>query len=470
MASALADLDVVCRRLVLLPPDEAMEILKSVVCQGVFTVRTHAVDIAKPFATAYDQRIEQVTREVLDMCPDDEDANRTLTRALSHLPVRMGGCGLTRLTALQKAAYEASYEAAMGISNVRQEDRMLAFNEDMIAGAIGRDPTLGPHLAAAKAAPFAAFTKASMGQQQHFAPEAVKAAVRHRLRAPHKSLPVTTRCPGCQKLLASVEFAPHVSGCTRIHGFNSSSRHALVKNVLNDVFAAACVPHDSSEPREFGEILCPGCDEKFEDEGKCSSHMEQCAKVRRIGKAAPKPRRSGPDGRIYLSEGSVVFDLTIVAPTAPSYVHKGPNAAMQARIADKTRKYAEEVSAAGEEFVVAGLTSFGALSKETKELLKRVARHSEGRVTQRDLEGQLGCAAFLMTGHVIYAAERRAGVIHSRNTFCASSSPPLAPAPSSATAVSDAISSSSSSSVTLSQISQQPSGRDSVAVEVGSHE
>jgi hypothetical protein len=334
----------------------------------------------------------------------------------------MGGCGITDLTIIAKDAYEASYETAMGISAVRQEDRVEARNEALIAQLTERDSGLTTHLAAAKEAPYAAFSKAAIQQQQHFAPEAVKAAVRHRLRAPHKCLPSSLRCPGCQVLITAAEFSSHVSGCARIHGFNSSSRHALVKNVMNDLFASAGVPHDSSEPREFGEIHCPGCSEKFEEEAACCAHIERCPRVQCLSKVVQRPRRSGPDGRVHLAEGTVVFDLTIVSPTAPSFVGKGLAAALKARVADKTRKYAEAVAAAGEEFVVAGATSFGALSKDTKEFLKRVAKHSEGRVTTRELEVQLGCSVFLMTGHVIFAAERRAGVIHSKSVRTASSS------------------------------------------------
>jgi hypothetical protein len=173
------------------------------------------------------------------------------------------------------------------------------------------------------------------------------------------------------------------------------------------------VPCDSQEPREFGEYICPGCNEKFTSDSLAQEHLRTCTSVAPAKRAAGlKPRRSGPDGRAYFAEGSVVFDVTVVSPDAPSYVGKSLDAALDSRLRDKTKKYGAAVQAAGEELVVLGMTGYGALSDQSQQFCRRVATASGGLVRAYEMREKLSCVAALMTGHVLYAAERRAGVVH----------------------------------------------------------
>jgi hypothetical protein len=100
-----------------------------------------------------------------------------------------------------------------------------------------------------------------------------------------------------------------------------------------------------------------------------------------------------------------------VSNTSPSWIGKGTDAALQARIQEKRRLYAAQVEANGEEFVVAGATAFGAISPELRTLLSRAASFSDGLIATRDLVTQLSRSVALTSGVVIAAAERRIGII-----------------------------------------------------------
>jgi hypothetical protein len=140
-------------------------------------------------------------------------------------------------------------------------------------------------------------------------------------------------------------------------------------------------------------------------------------------------RSSGPDGRVYFDDTSVVYDFTTVSPTAPSFAQKGHTAAMDARVAEKTKLYASKVTAGGEEFVIAGATTFGALSKGLRHMLIRAVNASAYDV---DIDPVLRFVArFVATssGRVIASAERKAGVIHQRATLVAPPAQAAQPAP-----------------------------------------
>ena len=67
LLTTLSELDTCCRRLTRMAPDEALEILKSVVFKGTFIVRTHQPSISLDFAKAFDSRIVSVWRNILGM-------------------------------------------------------------------------------------------------------------------------------------------------------------------------------------------------------------------------------------------------------------------------------------------------------------------------------------------------------------------------------------------------------------------
>jgi hypothetical protein len=406
----LADQETFFRRLKLAPPDVAGRLLRYCgVPRASFLARTHKPEVASAFLKDFDGLVTDAWCHLAEIAAPSQE---TLT--LAHLPWDMGGCGFTRHLAIAKQAYAASSEAAFGISNVKQADRVRPVNEGYVEALKKLSPAAAHHVACTSEASLCGFVNRAIEHHERFPAAAVSAVYRHRLRAPHMQLAdKKPRCPGCMEYFEPAAFNTHVTGCTHVHGFNASSRHMHVKSALVEMLQSAGVPCDSQEPREFGEYVCPGCNERFTSDAAATAHFVACTAVppnkRRAGL---KPRRSGPDGRAYFAEGSVVFDVTVVAPDAPSYIGKPLDAALNARLRDKQKKYGDAVTAAGEELVVLGATGYGALSDQSAHFLKRVAAASGGRFRACELREKFSCVAALMTGHVLYAAERRAGVVH----------------------------------------------------------
>jgi hypothetical protein len=402
------------QRLALMDPDVAAAVLSVAgVPRAGYIARTHAPGVSAAFTLTFDGLVERAWCTLADI--DSEDVSDT-TKDIAHLPSSLGGLGFTRATRIAADAYTASMDFAFGTSNVSQRDRSTAENLKVVE-KLKADKAVATHLEAAKEA-------GDLLRHPSDRPvdgEAFRAFLRLRLRAGHRSLPAMLKCPGCDCMLSKVEFGPHVAGCTRVRGYNPSSRHAGAKKCIDHVMRICGVSTDATEPREVRTATCPGhgCHARV-DESAAAQHLATCPKVtpeqRRIGLTM---RSSGPDGRVYFDDTSVVYDFTTVSPTAPSFAQKGHTAAMDARVAEKTKLYASRVTAGGEEFVIAGATTFGALSKGLKHMIIRAVNASAYDV---DIDPVLRFVArFVATssGRVIASAERKAGVIHQRATLVA---------------------------------------------------
>ena len=405
-------------RLALMDPDVAAAVLSVAgVPRAGYITRTHAPNVSAAFTLTFDGHVERAWCTLADIDPDNVSDT---TKDIAHLPTSLGGLGFTRATRIAADAYTASTDFAFGTSNVSQRDRSTAENLKVVE-KLKADKAVATHLEAAKEA--GDFLRHPSDRPVDG--EAFRAFLRLRLRAGHRSLPAMLKCPGCDCMLSQVEFGPHVAGCTRVRGYNPSSRHAGAKKCIDHVMRICGVSTDATEPREVRTATCPGhgCHARV-DEAAAAQHLATCPKVtpeqRRIGLTM---RSSGPDGRVYFEDTSVVYDFTTVSPTAPSFAQKGHTAAMDARVAEKTKLYASKVTAGGEEFVIAGATTFGALSNGLRMMLIRAVNASAYDV---DIDWVLRFVArFVATssGRVIASAERKAGVIHQRAALVAPARP-----------------------------------------------
>ena len=79
-------------------------------------------------------------------------------------------------------------------------------------------------------------------------------------------------------------------------------------------------------------------------------------------------------------------------------------------ITSKNRLYGPQVAANDEEFVVAGATTFGALTDPFRQLLHRAVSNTDSDAGDPILE--VARAIVFATGLVITSAERQLGVIH----------------------------------------------------------
>ena len=112
--------------------------------------------------------------------------------------------------------------------------------------------------------------------------------------------------------------------------------------------------------------------------------------------------RSRPDLAMYLDNQLVFTDVTVCHPTAPSLLSHAsrPLGAAQVRVGLKHRRYDEMCVKDGGSFVPLVLETSGALARESKELLRRVATKLEvsglGGDPRALLAHILRCISFLV--------------------------------------------------------------------------
>jgi hypothetical protein len=395
------------RRFSKLPPDVACALLT--VCgvpKANYIVRTHNPSVAHEYTVAFDTRVEQVWAELLEVVPDEQ------TRLLAHLPTSIGGLGFTRLEFIAEEAYKASWESAVEGSKVKAASLAEKKNARMVVDMAAQKPELTRHLEETSKEGTSAFLRepklAAAAKPSEYA-----AAVRYRLNEPHRDLknkgPI--KCKGCGTVLSPQEFASHSAGCALLHGFNCSSRHAGVKDVLNRVAQDAGVPFDRQEPR-YKAMVCPGCRVQIpvSDTAAAISHYAECTKLsaKQRAEGVGKAHKTGPDGRFAMHHG-VVFDVTVAATTARSAGKPGEASAKKA--AQKNRLYKALVEADGEEFVVFGASAFGHLEDDAAKLVKRLC-HTFDAIGQKEAFARIATSIVMSTGRVICTAEAGQGVCH----------------------------------------------------------
>jgi hypothetical protein len=396
------------RRFAKLPPDVASALLT--VC-GVpktnYVVRTHDPRVAHEYTVAFDSKVETIWSDIFEVDPDEQ------TRLVAHLPTSLGGMGFTRMEFIADEVFKASWEAAVEGSKTKAAVLVEKKNKAMIAGVCASKPELLRHLEETSKEGTSAYLRdprLSVGAK----PSEFAAAGRFRLAEPHRGLKNQTliSCTGCATTLRPHEFNAHVAGCALLHGFNCSSRHAGVKDVLNSVAQDAGVPFDRHEPR-YKAFVCPGCRTQLPvtDKAAAEKHYVECTRLtaKQRAEGVGKAHKTGPDGRFTMQRKGVVFDVTVLSTTARSAGKDGEAAAKKAN--QKNRLYASMVEADGDEFVVFGASAFGHLEEEASKLVKRLC-HTFDSIERSEAFGRITAAIALSTGRVIREAERAQGVKH----------------------------------------------------------
>jgi hypothetical protein len=179
------------------------------------------------------------------------------------------------------------------------------------------------------------------------------------------------------------------------------------------------------EPREFASFACTGCFQSFPCLSAAEAHMAECPRSDSSAGQVPRPRRCGPDGRIFVKRRNkstaldevvpVVYDLTIVSPAAPSFVDKKTDAAWLARVADKVRRYEGPVTqqTAGQTLAIIGGTCYGGLLGTTEALIKEVLSSCpHSCVTFDEVCRRLSSSLVFSSGALLLNAERALGIRH----------------------------------------------------------
>jgi hypothetical protein len=188
--------------------------------------------------------------------------------------------------------------------------------------------------------------------------------------------------PGCKASFKTwAEFSFHVSNCARVPGNNVSSGHALIKDVLKDIFHQCGVQFDSAEPRDLRTVICPGCAATvFED--KWQEHVTSCC---RCNSQTPNPRGSGPDIRIRIhtkvskhpitfTPAAICIDVTQVSTRCASNASKTIAETFAQREKIKHDKYLASCHAAEQDFVVFAVNEDGQMNDDAKNLLEIISR------------------------------------------------------------------------------------------------
>ena len=252
-----------------------------------------------------------------------------LARTFAHLPVAKGGMGWTEQAQVARVAYDASIAAASRKNGaamaLKQSALMLSGFEDLarwidnlkIAGvdvdfALHRKMNSLPGTAAI-------FTTANVRARV----SAWSAMMRFRMISPLAGAPTHMSCCGCSKTMSPREFLLHAPSCPRAKGFNTSSRHAALKNELKQVAHENGVQCESQEPRDLRLVICPGCKEEVM-QATFDVHTKSCKHFNPM--VMPLPNGHGPDIRFYgLSQtgmDATNVDVTTVSAEAPSNAKK----------------------------------------------------------------------------------------------------------------------------------------------------
>ena len=91
-----------------------------------YAIRTHKPETSKEAAEYFDSEIEKLWAEFAEIIPDE------VNRMLAALPIKEGGCGLTRCSPLHQLAYEASVRAANGEQGESQHASTERYNRTVI--------------------------------------------------------------------------------------------------------------------------------------------------------------------------------------------------------------------------------------------------------------------------------------------------------------------------------------------------
>jgi hypothetical protein len=302
-----------------------------------YYLRTHAPLSSQLAANTFQGLIDEDLRVLLDLPVDPTSISKELT----HLPRSpCGGSGIPNISTLPAIAYGASFEEFIakktqsGNSVLLQCDRNELLQKANFEQLKKDHPELSEPLKERGRAPSFWMDDAAMG------PNSMRTCRRARLGLmPSLS---TGTCPGCRYYNAcGLTMVDHVQSCARLKNYNCSMRHSEVLGFLEELAAENGVTTTQAGLRDFQQV---------DEEGN----------------------KIGPDLAIYLHDGKrVIVDITFLMHFTTG---------VMAREKTKRKKYKEMIEAnAGDSFLVACFSIFGAVSDETSAMLKHLTNYENVR-------------------------------------------------------------------------------------------
>ena len=377
-----------------------------------YTIRTHKPETSKEAAEYFDGEIEKLWAEFAEIIPDD------VNRKLAALPVKEGGCGLTRCFPLRQIAYDASLRAANGEPGESQHAGTERYNRAII-DELDQDKMLKQHRDDVKVDLNAAwYTQSKDSDIKMISHAQSSALLRMRLASPHRSLVTDEKqmvyCKGCKAKIHRRAWYQHARGCTKIPGQNGSQAHAIGKKLMGDLVTSLGLHIEAKEP-DFTIVKCPSC-RKFVDVFGTDWARNHCGGVC-IQAELEAARRMRPDNRVHTRKGPAVTDLSLTGCIDPkcAALSQAAQRRLKARAKVKDDNYKDRVEAAGETFYPIISTCNGTLGEAACEFLKLLYdnRNKENELlTFRQLTSNFKRIIHSISAGALINAERVHGVTH----------------------------------------------------------
>ena len=383
-----------------------------------YLLRTHDANVSMDMTRQFDDQVLQTWSAWADCDADD------ISRTFAALPCKLGGLGFTRQAEIAKEAYESSraQAAATGIlsADVKQRARVTPIHQeravwlDKQGEIVSRQRMLNMEAGSSEI-----FRNPTLKVRT----EAWRAALRLRLLAPLAGSPATQLCTGCNSHFDRRDFLVHSPNCTRVVGFNASSRHACLKTGLKQILFNNGIRCDTQEPRDCRAVQCSGC-KQLVSEAEYDTHAKTCKLLNPL--TAARPRGGGPDIRAYgivgnFSSGrnnkgvnvdyeATLIDVTVVALNSESHRKSAPALAFSAREDAKAKKYEATANAKKQQLVTFAVSENGMLSRTSAKFLGAICDKSGANfnVVRKELQGIQQAAQ----GAALFNAECRAGLTH----------------------------------------------------------
>lgn len=377
-----------------------------------YAIRTHKPETSKEAAEYFDGEIEKLWAEFAEIIPDE------VNRMLAALPIKEGGCGLTRCSPLRQLAYDASVRAANGEQGESQHAGTERYNRAVI-DELDKDKVLKQHRDDLKVDQNACwFTQTKDSDIKMISTAQSSALLRMRLATPHRSLVTDDKqmvhCKGCKARIHRRAWYQHARGCTRIPGQNGSQAHAIGKKLIGDLVTGLGLHAEAKEP-DFTIVKCPSC-RKFVDVLGQDWAKNHCGGV--CNKAELEAaRRMRPDTRVLAGKTSAITDLSLTGCIEPktATLNQAAQKKLKARAKVKDSNYKERVETAGEIFYPVVSTCNGTLGDAACEFLKLLYdnRSKENELlTFRQLTSNFKRIIHSISAGALINAERVHGAVH----------------------------------------------------------
>ena len=389
---------------------------KSLLSRGAYMLRVHHPSVSLEAAQLLDNKAKKVVSAWTKCTNIPEPA-----RVCMHLPVNLGGLGITELQQIAPSAYTASVEScrqavtrakgdAAAPAKRLQQQLTRASNQELVKWHNEAYPGSKEHLLRNSEPQTGAFitdtTQYSPSSSSYFI-----AALTHRAGIVPDNTSATLKCPGCPLVFNNVDWLNHAPRCVKVHGYNATMVHHSIASYVRRLCVSHGVPVESGEPRMLWHFICPGCKVEFTDRLR-DVHTASCKPFN--DKRCSAPICHGPDILVHMADPadprstSIVLDVTVVSILTDTAKKTSIDQALAMRTAKKTKDYTEAAAQMGAALIVFDVSELGRPGPGAQHFISLVAQRSGA--DYHELLRQVASFTALAHGHAIVNAQRLAGI------------------------------------------------------------